>query len=365
MGNYELNKQQMGQAGDDLSRMFVNLGVTNLQLTRIAWLLSDNSPTTQALKTRLNNYTKKLGREAVNISYLYGYNKKITSETTMAEMKAYMEMKGYSEIMRETLHRIAGSLGNLSAGSLDGLKELVDKATNIYKNINKKIVESTTKKGNWKVDGAYKQGDYTYHNGDTYLHGDYKVAAYEANASYSASIFKTDKDGNLVLDPKFTAAAGASFTAFTANAVASIGNDMLGAGAEGHITAGKVGAEVGLSTGLFDKDGNLSPNAHLNASAEAILVDASAEARVTALGVDTKAKASVNVGLGAHANVDIGDGKISADLGASIGLGVSLSIEIDYGKAVNAIKGFSSGIYNSVQKGISSGVRSYLKRRFS
>lgn len=365
MSNYEMNKQKINSAGSDLSRMFINLGLTNLQLTGTVWLLSDDSPTTKTLKTRLNNYIRKLGREASNISYLYGYNKKIVSETTSAELKAYMEMKGYSAAMRETLSRIAETLGTVTTGNLNGIKELVENARDIYNKVNKKVIDSTSVNKNWEVESAYKQGSYTYQNGDTYVYGDYKIAAREAHASYAGSIFKTDENGNLVLDPKFAAQAGASFTAFTANGIAQIGNDMFGAGAEGHITVGKVGAEVGISTGLFDKEGNLSPNAHIDAEAEAILVDASAEGRVTALGVDTKAKASVNIGAGAHAKIDVGDGKICADIGASIGIGFSVSVEIDYSKAVDAVKSFSNGIYSNIQKGVTNGIRSYLKRRFS
>jgi hypothetical protein len=364
MSNYELDKFQMNNASNDLSHLFINLGFTNLQLKSVSWMLQDKSPTSDALKKRLNSFTNKLGQEAANISYLHSYNTKVTSETSAAELKAYMEMKGYSEAVQNEIGKIAGALGYISSVDVNGLKELVEKIKTIYTDVNNKIVDSTSVRGNWKAEAVYKDGSYTYSNGDTYVHGEYQIGAAEAHASYSGGIFKTDENGNLVLSPTFKAAAGASITAFTASGIAKVGNDMIGAGVEGNVTVGKVGAEIGVSTGLFDKNGNLNPNLHLNANAEAILVDASAEGRVTVLGTDAKVKGSVNVGIGAHANVDIGDGKIKADLGASLGLGVSLSLEIDYSKTVNAVKDAATGIYSNVQKGVSEGIRKCLKKWF-
>lgn len=355
MSNFELDKAQMEGVGSDLTRMFVNVGITTAQLKGSQWLLNDNSPTSQAIRNRLGGLTQKMAREAVNVGYLSAYNQKVIRETGDAELRAYMDMMNYDEAIKDLLSKAVGIIG-ITSKNVKGVKDLIDKVKKAYKNANDKIVDKTTIKGNWKAHATYKQGDYKYEKGLVKANGSYKLGDADAHASYEGGLFKTDKNGNLVLDPRFKAAAGASATLFTAAGAASIGNDMLGAGVDGDITVGKVSAEVGVSTGLYDKDGNLSPNAHLNASAEAILLDASADAHATVLGVDAKAKASINIGAGAHAKVDIGDGKISADIGASLGIGFSLKFEIDYSKALGFLKGSSTGFSKTIGGGSSKSV---------
>ena len=361
MSNFELDKSHMESSGNDLSRVFINVGITTAQLKGSQWLLNDNSPTSQAIRNRLSVLTKKMAREALNVGYLQGFNQKVTSETTVAELRAYMDMMNYDDVVKDLLCKAAGVLG-ITSKNIKGVKELIDKAKKAYKNSTDKIVDKTTVKGNWNAEAAYKKGDYKYEKGSVKANGSYKVGAAEAHASYEGGIFKTDKDGNLVLDPRFKAAAGASITAFTAAGAASIGNNILGAGASGEVTVGKVAAEVGISTGLYDKDGNLSPNAHLNASAEAILLDASAEGHATVLGVDAKAKASVNIGAGAHAKFDVGDGKISADIGASLGIGFSVKFELDYSKALGFLKGTSTGFFKNFSGGKSKSVNRLINK---
>ena len=363
MSNFELDRAQMEGAGSELARMFINVGITTAQLKGSQWLLNDNSPTSQAIRNRLGTLTGKMAREAMNVGYLNGYNQKVIREVQAAELKAYMDMMNYDEAIKDLLTKAAGIIG-ITSKNIKGVKDLIDKVKKAYKNATDKILDKTSIKGNWNAEATYKKGEYKYENGSVKVNGAYKLGDAEAHASYSGGLFKTDKNGNLVLDPRFTAAAGASATLFTAAGAASIGNDMLGAGVSGDITVGRVAAEIGASTGLFDKDGNFSPSAHVNASAEAILLDASAEGHATVLGVETKGKASINIGAGAHAKFDIGDGKISADIGASLGIGFSLEFEVDYSKALGFVKGVSSGFSKAIKGGASKSVGRIFNRWF-
>lgn len=173
--------------------------------------------------------------------------------------------------------------------------------------------------------------------------------AYEAYAKANGGLLEKDKDGNLVFNPNVSAKAGASFTALEIEGEYSVGDDFFGAGASGHITAGKVSGEVNGSAALRDNDGNINPHAQLHANAEAILVDAKAQAGVTVLGTEAEVTGSVNIGAGAHADVEIGDGKIKCDIGLSLGIGFSLSVSIDYGGTVKAVQKTAESILNKLK----------------
>lgn len=195
-----------------------------------------------------------------------------------------------------------------------------------------------------KVSGSLFDKQLSCENGSLGL----TIGAYEAYASAEGGLFSKDKDGNAFFNPHIDAKMGASFTAFEAAGAYAVGDDWLGAGASGNITAGKVSAEASASASLFKEDGTFDPHAKIDASAEAILVDAKAKAGVTVLGTKADVEASVNVGIGAHANVEFGDGKISCDIGASLGIGASLSFTIDYGGTVDAVKKAAKGMAESV-----------------
>lgn len=133
------------------------------------------------------------------------------------------------------------------------------------------------------------------------------------------------------------ASAGASFTAFSAEEKAYLGTEDLNVYEKVEVTAGKVGANVGASAGLIDKEGKFNPSAYVGASAEAIAGEVSGSVGVKALGADVAVKGSLNYGVGAHANVGIHDGKISVDVGATLGVGVSVKLDIDVSGTVEAI----------------------------
>lgn len=170
----------------------------------------------------------------------------------------------------------------------------------------------------WSASGSM-EGEYGK------LEGSVDVAKYETHASAYAGLLTAG------------GAVGASFTAFSATGLAELGDDNLGLYASGTVTAGKVGAEASGSIGLFDKYGNVNPNAEIGVSAEAIGGEVSASAGAKVLGTDVGVTGSLNYGVGAHANVGFSDGKLSLDVGATLGVGASVKLDIDVSGTVNAV----------------------------
>lgn len=171
--------------------------------------------------------------------------------------------------------------------------------------------------------------------------------AADAYADASAGLFTKNDDGNLIFNPHIDAKAGASFTALHADAEAHVGNKMLGANASAYADVGKVDATVKASAGVLDENGNFDPRLKASASAEAIAVDAKAEAGITVLGTEAKVSGSVNIGIGAHADVGYEDGVLSFDIGASLGIGASIGFEVDVGGTIDAVK---SGAKSALKK---------------
>lgn len=133
------------------------------------------------------------------------------------------------------------------------------------------------------------------------------------------------------------ASAGASFTAFSAEERAYLGNEDLQIYEKIGVSAGKLEAKASASAGLVDKEGKFNPSAYVGASAEAIAGEVSGSVGVKALGTDVAVKGSLNYGIGAHANVGLHDGKISVDIGATLGVGASIKLDIDVSGTVEAI----------------------------
>ena len=351
MSAYELDKEQMQSSNRELMFLSGSLLITAATTGTRGLLSNDNSPTAKAIKRRIANLSKKIAAENVNVGRLYSYGTAVVVETTNAELSAYGKMMGFSDIIRKIVGNINASLGN--NGNINpsiGLFEFVKQMKSSYDDINQRIVDKTSASGNWSANYTFKSGKAEYSGEYSYASGEFKLGEAEAHAGYSATVFRRDENGNLVFDPQFAATAGASATLFTAAGRAGIGNENLGANVAGDVTVGKVGAEVGVSTGLFDKNGNLNPNAHISAKAEAIALEANAKGSVTVLGAEATVKGSLNVGVGAHANVDIGDGKLKVDIGASLGIGASIGFEVSLPK-IGAIKDFSTGITKNITNG--------------
>ena len=228
---------------------------------------------------------------------------------------------------------------DLVIGKINEINEQIDQ-------IKDTIIDKTGFDVSVKKDGSL------YHNELSCEHGSLGVSAgaYEAYASAEGGLFTKDDDGNLVFNPNIDAKAGASFTAAEVVGAYAVGNGMLGAAASGHITAGKVSAQAEVQGSLMDRDGNFDPHLKASASAEAILIDAEAQAGVTVLGTEAKVTGSVNVGIGAHADVEVGDGKIVCDLGVAFGLGASLSFEIDYSGTVDAVQSAAESAINGIKE---------------
>lgn len=174
------------------------------------------------------------------------------------------------------------------------------------------------------------------------------ISAYEAYASAEGGLFTQNEDGTLVFNPNIDAKMGASYTLLTAAGDIAVGNEMLGAYANGNITVGKVSGEAGLHASLMDENGSFNPSANVHANVEAVLIEAEAQAGVTVLGTDVNVSGSAYIGVGAHADIDIGDGKIKCDIGAALGIGVSVGFEIDYGGTIDAIKNGAKSVLSKI-----------------
>jgi len=216
---------------------------------------------------------------------------------------------------------------------MDG-KEIKEAIEEAIENAKDTIIDKSSFEAEAKVDGALYKNEISCENGSLGV----SVSAYEAYASAEGGLFSKDDDGNLIFDPKVAAKVGASYTLLNVAGEYAVGNDMLGAGVSGDVTVGKVSGQVEAEASLMGEDGSFNPHAKLEASAEAILVDAKAQAGVTVLGTEAKVEGSVNIGVGAHANFEVGDGKIACDIGASLGIGASVKFSIDYGGTVDAVK---------------------------
>lgn len=352
MSNYELHTEQMQELSGRLNRLLLDLSMESFLLRAHAYSIRGESRTVSEIKTNILKYEQKLMIHERNVMMLHDYNSLIIEKTRNAELDAVCVMRGYSQITRKMIKFISGVLGPYAVVEpTKNLIEFFNYAKEKYNEIEQAIIDKTSISGNWKAEYDYQHGEAHYGDENAYINAEYTIGHADAYANYEGSIFTKDKNGNLILNPQFQAAAGFTVTAFSAAVDAGYGNEIYGGGVSGDITAGQVSANIGASTGIFDKQGNLNPNLHLNANLEAVAVEAHAEARQTILGTDIKGKASVKVGAGAHANVDIGDGKISVDIGASIGIGASISLEIDYSGTVDAVKGFAEGCWKSISKG--------------
>ena len=262
----------------------------------------------------------------------------------------------YRDYIQKRLKDIADFLASLRDGSLDfspedllfGLPAMlqgdIDAFDTFIDNLKDSIVDKAGFEAEAKVSGALFEGQISCENGSLGV----SIGAYDAYASAEGGLLSKDKDGNIIFDPHIDAKVGASFTALEAAGAYAVGDEWMGAGVSGNVTVGKVSGEASASAGLRGEDGSFNPHAKVEASAEAILVDARAQAGVTVLGTEAEIEASVNVGIGAHANVEIGDGKIACDIGASLGIGASISFTIDYGGTVDAVKKATKGMAESV-----------------
>lgn len=224
---------------------------------------------------------------------------------------------------------------------VDAFNKYIDK---IKDGIQDKIKDVTSFDFDKKVRGALY---------DLEIAGEYgslgvSASVYEAYASAEGGLFTKGEDGNLVFNPNIDAKMGASYTLLTANGDIAVGDEMLGAYANGNITVGQVSGEASLHASLRDENGAFNPNAQVHASAEAVLVEAEAQAGVTVLGTDINVSGSAYVGVGAHADINIGDGKIKCDIGAALGIGVSVGFEIDYGGTIDAIKKGASSVLSKI-----------------
>ncbi len=268
-------------------------------------------------------------------SIIEKYIKPLLTDIDGGEYREYIlkRLESIKEFIEKTYNGDFSQLGALLTlpdilkGDIDAFNKFVD-------NIKDTIVEKTGFEAGKKVEGALYEAELSCENGSLGV----SVSAYEAYASAEGGLFTKDDDGNLVLNPHIDAKMGASYTILSAVGEYAVGNDMLGAGVSGNVTVGQVSGQAELSAGILDENGSFNPHAKLDASAEAILVDARAQAGATVLGTKAEVEGSVNIGVGAHASVEVGDGKIVCDIGASLGIGASVKFSIDYGGTVDAVK---------------------------
>lgn len=205
----------------------------------------------------------------------------------------------------------------------------------------------------------HSEGEVTYGIGKLSASGD--VAKGEATAEGYVGLFQKDAStGKLVFKPGIGGELGASFSAFTAEEKAEIGNDMLGGYVGTSQTAGKAGAKAEGSVGLFDSTGKFNPSAYAGAKAEALLGEVTAKAGGKILGTDVGVSGSLNYGVGAHANAGYKDGKVYLDVGATLGVGASAKLEIDVSGTVDAVCDGAKAAWNGA-KSAWNGVKSWFR----
>ena len=238
------------------------------------------------------------------------------------------------------------------ASVMDKLKSLVDQTTlgdrnmpqtlkeilNLKDTVQGKILDATTATGSVGIAGTLA----SIAGSNKYGEGEVNIGAYNAGASYEAGLLSKDADGNLVINPHVNAEIGGSFTALSANGYQQV--DIapgVSAGVAGAVTVMKVEAVAKASVGILDADGNINPSAHLNANAQATLVDASATANVEIAGIKATGEAGVFVGVGAHADVGYENGVFKVDVGAGLGIGGNVGFSVDVGSIINATRSAS------------------------
>ncbi len=156
----------------------------------------------------------------------------------------------------------------------------------------------------------------------------------EAYANAAWGFYAYNSDGKRIFSPGVSAEVGASVSVFEADVSGQIlGDEMAGVSGSAKVAAGKVSAKGGVHIGAID--GNGRPEANVELSVEAVLVEAEASVKADILGGGVGIKGGVNVGVGAHAEFGIKDGVIKADLGVSLGLGASVEIELDVGGVID------------------------------
>lgn len=149
------------------------------------------------------------------------------------------------------------------------------------------------------------------------------------------------------------AAAGAGFTAFTAEEQAYLGTNDFQIYEKGSVSAGKVEAKGQIDVGLVDREGHFNPSLYGGLSAEALAGEVSGTVGIKALGADIGVEGSLNYGIGAHANVGFHDGKLSLDVGATLGVGASVKLDIDVSGTIEAVGDFVGEVGSGVKDFIS------------
>ncbi|MFT3952524.1 MAG: hypothetical protein QM689_11380 [Oscillospiraceae bacterium] len=179
---------------------------------------------------------------------------------------------------------------------------------------------------------------------DGSIKGDLGSLSYEAAVNQrvltgrmGANFLSVDENGNVLFDPKIYAEIAASYTAATLSVAGQLGNENLGLYGTATVNVGKVAAEVGLSAGLFDEKGNVSPYVDAKIGGKAVLAELEGKAGVNFAGMKGGVTGSIGIGAGADAHVYVKDRNISIDASAYLGIGGELKADIDVSGAVKNI----------------------------
>lgn len=283
----------------------------------------------------------------------------------------------FDDLFGKYSNKIADINSKINKDSLNKAQEALKKVTDKYEDLEKSLTSNNKEK---KLQGTIdKDGVHKIDQDDTDA-----VEKFEKSNSVkkSAVLWKAEKEHELfsVMDEKLVdvsedyyqaqisqgvlngkasagvelgygyagAEMGACFTALSTELLGQLGNDNLGVYAKGEVVVGKAEAKLEGIAGIKDENGNFNPQAHLGASAEALLAEATVSVGGKLLGADVSGNVGVNFGVGAHAELGIKDWKISFDVGASLGVGVSAEAEIDLSGLVKNIGDFASGCKSAI-----------------
>lgn len=370
MANFSVKNGAIQDGARQLEGISSELQRLEMEILAIRGSLGFEVASANAIKARLNNLSRSIERERKSTNRMVSGLRLSVQKYRNTERRICGRTKAGNslrDILSWTIAHIPGGrpdfifdgfksmkdfmdqMNREPAAGKKALKDLVLAAPAVYEGfqnwvdgVKDDIVDATKIEGeakaDWKLWGADVSGEY----------GSAGVSAMaaEAYASAEAGLFTKTDDGKLLFNPNIDAKMGASFTALHLDAEGHVGSEMLGA--KGNVVAdvGKVAAVAAATAGIFDEHGKLDPKLKANISAEAIAVEAKAEAGVTVLGTEAKVSGSVNVGVGAHADVGYADGVLSLDIGASLGVGASIAFEVDIGGTVDAVKDAAKSVFS-------------------
>ena len=396
MSKFNAKPEEMKSISDSEKGYYDNLNSYQSSVNQVRNSLSFQISSSENIRARLKAVSNKLDEEKQEMKRLYKGLSEIAEKYEKTEQKICNSSQD-NKISFIEKHDIDAGISLSSSVAFSDLDDVFGKYSNKIADINSKINKDSLNKAQEalkKVTDKYEdlEKNLTSNNKEKKLQGTidkdgvHKIDQDDADAvekfeksnsvKKSAVLWKAEKEHELfsvmdeklvdvsedyyqaqisqgVLNGKASAGVelgygyaagelGACFTALSTELFGQLGNDNLGVYAKGEVVVGKAEAKLEAIAGFTDETGAFNPQAHLGASAEALLGEATVAVGGKMLGADVSGNLGVNFGVGAHLDVGIQDWKINFDVGATLGVGVSAEVEIDLSGLVKNIGNFAS-----------------------